>query len=123
MDCTVEVDQNISQQDHQLCDYINREGRLCGACKENHFISSYSYDLKCYQCPRGLLSNILMYLDCGLSSSNRFSSHSCGLSHVSYIPTSQCCYTYLPESCISPKSSNVYPTNAQHTETPVHPIC
>ena len=58
----VEVDQNISKQDHQLCDYINREGRLCGACKENHFISSYSYDLKCYQCPRGLLSNILMYL-------------------------------------------------------------
>ena len=57
-----EVDQNISQQDHQLCDYLNREGRLCGACKANHFISPYSYDLKCYQCRSGLLSNIIIYL-------------------------------------------------------------
>ena len=57
-----EVDQNLTQQDHQLCDYLNREGRLCGACKENHFLSPYSYDLKCYQCDGGILSNILTYL-------------------------------------------------------------
>ena len=57
-----EVDQNITQQDHQLCDYLNREGRLCGACKENHFISPYSYDMKCYQCHRGLPANIIMYI-------------------------------------------------------------
>ena len=57
-----EVDQNISKQDHLLCDYLNREGRLCGACKQNHYIPLYSYDFKCYQCHRGLLSNILIYL-------------------------------------------------------------
>ena len=57
-----EVDQNLTQQDHQLCDYLNREGRLCGACKENHFISPYSYDMKCYECHRGLPANIVMYI-------------------------------------------------------------
>ena len=57
-----EVDQNITQQDHKLCDYLNREGRLCGSCKENHFISPYSYDMKCYQCHRGLPANIIMYI-------------------------------------------------------------
>ena len=57
-----EVDQNLTQQDHKLCDYLNREGRLCGACKENHFISPYSYDMKCYKCHRGLLANIIMYI-------------------------------------------------------------
>ena len=58
----VVVDQNLSQQNHQLCDYLNREGRLCGACKEDHFVSPYSYDLRCYHCHSGLLSNILIYL-------------------------------------------------------------
>ena len=58
----VEVDQNLSQQNHQQCDYLNREGRLCGACREDHFVSSYSYDLQCYHCHSGLLSNVLMYL-------------------------------------------------------------
>ena len=57
-----EVDQNLTQQDHQLCDYLNREGRLCGACKENHFLSPYSYDFKCYKCHTGLLGNIITYL-------------------------------------------------------------
>ena len=38
-----EVDQNLTQQDHKLCDYLNREGRLCGACKENHFISPMTW--------------------------------------------------------------------------------
>ena len=57
-----EVDQNLTQQDHQLCDYLNREGRLCGACKDNHFLSPYSYDIKCYKCHTGLMGNIFMYL-------------------------------------------------------------
>ena len=58
----IEVDKNISRQDQQLCGYLNREGRLCGHCQHNHFISAYSYDLKCYQCHRGLFSNIILYL-------------------------------------------------------------
>ena len=56
------VDKNISQQDQQLCGYLNREGRLCGQCKHDHFVSPYSYDFKCYQCNRGLFSNIIIYL-------------------------------------------------------------
>ena len=56
------VDRNISRQDQQFCGYLNREGRLCGHCQHNHFISAYSYDLKCYQCHRGLFSNIILYL-------------------------------------------------------------
>ena len=56
------VDKNISQQNQHLCGYLNREGRLCGQCKHDHFVSPYSYDFKCYKCKRGLLSNIIMYL-------------------------------------------------------------
>ena len=56
------VSPNISEQDEQLCSYLNCQGRLCGTCKPSHSVSAYSYDLKCYQCHRGLLSNILMYL-------------------------------------------------------------
>ena len=58
----IEVDKNISQQDQQFCGYLNREGRLCGRCQHDQFISAYSYDLKCYKCHRGLFSNIMLYL-------------------------------------------------------------
>ena len=58
----VKVAPNISEQEQQLCGYLNRERRLCGACKPNHFVSAYSYDLKCYQCHSSLISNIFTYL-------------------------------------------------------------
>ena len=58
----MEVNRNLTQQDTQLCDYLNRQGQLCGECKSNHFISAYSYDLKCYQCHRGQWSNTALYL-------------------------------------------------------------
>ena len=61
----VRVAPNISDQDKQLCDYLNREGRLCGACQPHHFVSAYSYDLKCYKCYTGLLGNILAYIAVG----------------------------------------------------------
>ena len=57
-----DVDKNISSQDKRLCGYLNRQGRLCGQCKKEHFVSAYSYDLKCYRCSSGLLSNIILYL-------------------------------------------------------------
>ena len=41
---------NINDQDQQTCDYINRQGQLCGKCKDNHFVSAYSYDIKCHNC-------------------------------------------------------------------------
>ena len=58
----VRVNKNLSQQDQQLCSYLNRDRQLCGKCKPNHFVSAYSYDLKCYRCQRGLAKNALMYL-------------------------------------------------------------
>ena len=61
-DLYVEVDKNIFRQDQRLCGYLNREGRLCGKCKQDHYVSAYSYDLKCYKCSRGLLGNIILYL-------------------------------------------------------------
>ena len=34
-----------------MCGYFNRDGQLCGRCKENYSIPVYSYDLNCVQCP------------------------------------------------------------------------
>ena len=53
---------NISEQDQQTCGYFNRQGRLCGKCKHNHFVSAYSYDLKCYNCTSSLWSGVVKYL-------------------------------------------------------------
>ena len=58
----VKVHSDIAEQNKQLCGYLNREGRLCGKCKQNHFVSPYSYDFKCHHCQTGLLSNIAIYL-------------------------------------------------------------
>ena len=53
---------NISEQDHQTCGYLNRQGRLCGECKEHHYVSAYSYDMKCHNCTSGLWSNVVQYV-------------------------------------------------------------
>ena len=58
----VSVNQNITEQDQELCGYLNREGRLCGLCKPNHFVPVYSYDFKCYKCHGNLAGNIVTYL-------------------------------------------------------------
>ena len=41
---------NLSEQEEQTCGYLNCQGRLCGKCKPNHFVSAYSYDIKCHPC-------------------------------------------------------------------------
>ena len=56
------VQGNISDQDQQTCGYLNRQGRLCGKCKPNHYVSAYSYDIKCYLCTSSLWWNILKYI-------------------------------------------------------------
>ena len=56
------VQGNISVQDQQTCGYLNRQGRLCGKCKPNHYVSAYSYDIKCYPCTSSLWWNILKYI-------------------------------------------------------------
>ena len=53
---------NISEQDRQTCGYLNRQGRLCGECKEHHYVSAYSYDMKCHNCTSGLWSNVVQYI-------------------------------------------------------------
>ena len=53
---------NINDQDEQTCDYLNRQGQLCGKCKHNHFVSAYSYDLKCHNCTSSLWSGVVKYL-------------------------------------------------------------
>ena len=58
----IKVNANLSLQDQEVCDYVNREGQFCGNCKSNHHVSAYSYELKCYQCNAGLPSNIFFYL-------------------------------------------------------------
>ena len=53
---------NISEQDQQTCGYFNRQGQLCGKCKRNHFVSAYSYDIKCHNCTSSLWSGVVKYL-------------------------------------------------------------
>ena len=53
---------NISEQDQQTCGYFNRQGQLCGKCKHNHFVSAYSYDIKCHNCTSTLWSGVVKYL-------------------------------------------------------------
>ena len=58
----IKVYPNISEQDHQTCGYLNRQGRLCGECKEHHYVSAYSYDMKCHNCTSSLWSNVVQYV-------------------------------------------------------------
>ena len=44
---------DITKLNNYMCGHLNREGQLCGKCKENYSISVYSYDLKCVQCSTG----------------------------------------------------------------------
>ena len=57
----IKVYPNISEQDRQTCGYLNRQGRLCGECKEHHYVSAYSYDMKCHNCTSGLWSSVVQY--------------------------------------------------------------
>ena len=53
---------NINDQEKQTCDYNNRRGQLCGKCKHGHFVSAYSYDIKCHNCTSSLWSGVVKYL-------------------------------------------------------------
>ena len=53
---------NITDQDQQTCGYLNRQGQLCGKCEHNHFVSAYSYDIKCHNCTSTLWSGVVKYL-------------------------------------------------------------
>ena len=44
------VPSNITELNKYMCGHLNREGQLCGKCKEGYNIPVYSYEMKCVQC-------------------------------------------------------------------------
>ena len=42
---------NVSDLNKMFCDRFNRQGTLCGQCKDNHFPLAYSFNLTCVKCP------------------------------------------------------------------------
>ena len=57
----VKVPQNVSKLEEK-CHTFNRRGRLCGQCRENFHIPTYSFDFKCMKCTSGVLSNVIWYV-------------------------------------------------------------
>ncbi len=41
---------NISQLNEQVCGWLNRDGQLCGRCKDGFGPAVYSYSLSCVEC-------------------------------------------------------------------------
>ena len=56
------VSRYLSEQEEQTCGYLNRQGRLCGKCKPNHFVSAYSYDIKCHPCTSSVWRSVVEYV-------------------------------------------------------------
>ena len=50
------VPSHIMELNNYMCEHFNREGQLCGKCKENYSIPVYSYDLKCVHCSASLFN-------------------------------------------------------------------
>ena len=42
---------NVSDLNKMFCEKFNRQGTLCGQCKDDHFPLAYSFDLTCVKCP------------------------------------------------------------------------
>ena len=42
---------NSSDLNTMFCDRFNRQGTLCGQCKDDHFPLAYSFNLTCVKCP------------------------------------------------------------------------
>ena len=57
----VKVSQNVSKLE-ETCHSFNRRGRLCGQCRENFHIPTYSFDVKCMKCTSSVLSNVIWYV-------------------------------------------------------------
>ena len=53
---------NLSEQEERTCGYLHRQGRLCGECKPNYFVSAYSYDIKCYPCTSSVWRSVVEYV-------------------------------------------------------------
>ena len=53
---------SLSEQEEQTCGYLHRQGRLCGKCKHNYYVSAYSYDVKCYPCTSSVWRSVVDYV-------------------------------------------------------------
>ena len=53
---------NLSEQEEQTCGYLHRQERLCGKCKPNHYVSAYSYDIKCHPCTSSVWRGVVEYV-------------------------------------------------------------
>jgi len=45
-----------------VCGHLNRQGQLCGECKEGFTPAVYSYELECVRCSTSLQSNLAKYI-------------------------------------------------------------
>ena len=53
---------SLSEQEEHTCSYLHRQGRLCGKCKLNHYVSAYSYDIKCHPCTSSVWRSVVEYV-------------------------------------------------------------
>ena len=59
----VKVPQTISQLNKAICgERWNRNGRLCGQCKEGYYPLAYSYNMSCINCTHADARNWLIYI-------------------------------------------------------------
>ena len=49
-DLYIQLPDNVSLLNEFMCGPLNREGRLCGRCKDGYGIALYSYTLECSKC-------------------------------------------------------------------------
>ena len=47
------VPSNVTEVEEFMCGRYNRNGTLCGRCKEGHYPLVYSFDMNCVRCPNG----------------------------------------------------------------------
>ena len=52
---------NVSDLNKMFCDRFNRQGTLCGQCKDDHFPLAYSFNLTCVKCSHSK-TNLIKYI-------------------------------------------------------------
>ena len=57
----IQLPSNLSVPNEFMCGPLNREGELCGKCKDGYGIALYSYTLECSKCWRHGYGWVLYY--------------------------------------------------------------
>ena len=53
---------NVTYINEYVCGHLNRDGLLCGKCKQGHGVSAYSIDLRCSKCSKRPIGFMLFIL-------------------------------------------------------------